>query len=124
MQQIKNNGSCKNKASDRRRRDAGSERFMADNFDGEDYQMSAGPPLYSLAHGHARWIQMELLPDCEKWGMKLLRRCDRWWRSMQFNYCKSVDSTVPFCANLKKKGDYHPKKWDIFQNDGKYGIQN
>ena len=79
--------------------------------------------IYVLAFGHARWIQMEILPDCPHWGMKLLRRCDRWWRFMQYRYCQKVDDSAKFCENLKRKGDTHPKNWDVFQNDAKYGIQ-
>ena len=127
MNQIKNNpenfNRCQDSGDDRKRRS--DERFMNEYFtdgqyDGGDNNAGA---IYMLAFGHARWIQMEILPDCPHWGMKLLRRCDRWWRFMQYRYCQKVDDSAKFCENLKRKGDTHPKNWDVFQNDAKYGIQ-
>ena len=113
---------CQNSGDERKRRS--DERFMNDWFsEGQYVSDNNAGAIYMLAFGHARWIQMELLPECPHWGMKLLRRCDRWWRYMQYRYCQKVDDSAKFCENLKRKGDTHPREWDVFQNDAKYGIQ-
>ena len=84
---------------------------MNDFFsEGENISDKNDGAIYMLAFGHARWVQMEVFPHCPHWGMKLLRRADRWWRYMQYRYCKKVDDSAKFCANLKKKGDTHPKE--------------
>ena len=114
---------CQDKGDERKRRS--DERFMNDFFsEGEYISDNNAGAIYMLAFGHARWVQMEVLPDCPHWGMKLLRRADRWWRYMQYRYCQKVDENAKFCENLKRKGDTHPKNWDVFQNSGKYGVQN
>ena len=127
MNHVKENSGklslCKAQPDERKRRS--DERFMNAFFnENEEYTSdnNAGA-IWSLALGHARWIQMEILPECPVWGMKLLRRCDRFWRFMQYRYCQKVDDSAKFCENLAKKGEGHPKNWDIFQNDGQYGKQ-
>ena len=126
MNRIKNDSGslklCQDNGDERKRRS--DERFMKDYFSEGQYDSENNSgAIYMLAFGHARWIQMEILPECPHWGMKLLRRCDRWWRFMQYRYCQKVDDSAKFCPNLKKKGDTHPKNWDVFQNDAKYGKQ-
>ena len=126
MNNLKTNSAnffrCQEQGDERKRRE--DERFMNSFFENGEYVSDNNSgAIWSVALGHARWIQMEILPECEFWGMKLLRRCDRWWRYMQYRYCKKVDSEAKFCANLERKGDVHPSEWDEFQNDGKYGIQ-
>merc|ERR1712050_49789 len=81
----------------RKRRDDGSDEGGEDLMKWKIPTGDAAKATNGLFFVHARWVRNELLDNCERQAMSMLRRLDRLREIWRWQMCDTVDNTLDFC---------------------------